>query len=351
MSKRKTTEQFIKEAKEVHGDIYGYSNVVYVNAITNVIIECMYHGDFLQKPYIHWDGHGCLVCSRTTFGKSKKQDDLYVFIFNNYFGEIIKGFRLYDNESDKRFYKELDIYLPDLKLAFEFNGLYWHSEKYVNIDYHKNKTELCENKNVQLIHIYEDDWNYKQEIVKSRILNLLGKSKVIYARKCDIKEVTPKESRIFFTENHIQGYCNSNIRLGLFYNDDLVSLMTFGNSRFEKNKTELLRFCNKLNTTVVGGASKLFNYFLNNNKINSIISYADRSWSNGSLYRQLGFKQIDEIQPNYSYIVDGKRENRFKYRKSVLVEQGEDKNKTEHEIMLEREIYRIYDSGSLKFEY
>ena len=112
---------------------------------------------------------------------------------------------------------------------------------------------------------------------------------------------------------------------------------------------ELLRFCNKLNTTVVGGASKLLKHFIKTVNPKSIISYADKRWSNGNLYEKLGFIHTHDSKPNYFYIVNNKRENRFSYRKDILVKEGYDKTKTEHEIMLERKIYRIYDCGCMVF--
>ena len=113
----------------------------------------------------------------------------------------------------------------------------------------------------------------------------------------------------------------------------------------------MLRFCNKLNTNIIGGASKLFKHFVENYKSKEITTYADRSISQGRLYETLGFKFIKKTEPNYYYIIDGIRHHRFNFRKDVLVKQGYDPNKTEHEIMLERNIYRIYDSGNLKFKY
>jgi len=113
---------------------------------------------------------------------------------------------------------------------------------------------------------------------------------------------------------------------------------------------ELLRFCNKLNTNVIGGASKLFKYFINNYKPVEITTYADRSISQGKLYKILGFELQGKTQPNYYYIIDGIRCHRFNYRKDKLIKQGFDSNKTEHEIMIEQKIFRIYDSGNLKYK-
>jgi len=199
----------------------------------------------------------------------------------------------------------------------------------------------------------------KQEIVKSRILNLLGKTpNKIYARKCEVKEINDnKLVRDFLENNHQQGFVGSQIKLGLFYNNELVSLMIFGSKRkFMKqnnsdNVYEMLRFCNKLNTSVIGGADKLFKYFIKNYQPKEVISYADRSWSQGELYKKLGFEFVSKTPPNYYYVIDGFRKHRFGFRKDKLISDGFDSNKSEHEIMLERKIYRIYDSGSLKFKF
>jgi len=288
----------------------------------------------------------CIYCNPIKYGNfSYKEKELLSFIESNYSGNIIH------NTKDIISPYELDIYLPDLKLAFEFNGLYWHSEFHKSKNYHLDKTEECEKLGIHLIHIYEDDWTYKQEIVQSRILNLLGKSKRIYARNtttiCDVDSKIAKE---FLEENHIQGNCNSHIRIGLFKDDKLLSLMTFGKGRFHNKDYELLRFCNKCGYTVVGGAAKLFKEFIKRNYDKPVISYADRSWSQGNLYEQLGFKKISKTCPNYQYVIDGIRYNRFKFRKSELVLKGFDSNKTEHEIMIDRNIPRIYDCGSLKYK-
>jgi hypothetical protein len=163
--------------------------------------------------------------------------------------------------------------------------------------------------------------------------------------------------RDFLDKNHIQGFINSKIRMGLFYNGELVSLMIFGYQRKsmgsigKENVYEMLRFCNKLNTSVIGGADKLFKYFVNTYKPVEVISYADRSWSLGDLYFKLGFNLVHKTGPNYYYIVDGIRKHRFNFRKDKLVREGFDPCKSEHDIMLERDIFRIYDSGSLKFSY
>jgi hypothetical protein len=204
----------------------------------------------------------CLICNPILNGKSKMELEILEFIKINYNGNIITSDR---NILDGN---ELDIYLPDMNLAFEFNGLYWHSELYKDKNYHLNKTNKCLDLNINLVHIWEDDWLFKQDIVKSIILNKLGKSSRIFARKCNIKIPSNDEVREFLSKNHIQGFVGSKVKIGLYYNDSLVSIMTFGNLRKSlaqksiENTYELLRFCNVLNTSVIGGASKLSNVII-----------------------------------------------------------------------------------------
>jgi hypothetical protein len=288
----------------------------------------------------------CTICNPLNVF-SEDENDLKKFINDNYNDVIVLNSR----NIIKPY--ELDIYIPDLKLAFEFNGIYWHNELYKDKNYHLNKTELCEKNGIQLIHIYEDDWIYKQDIVKSMILNKLGKTpNKIYVRKCEIREITDnKLVREFLDKNHIQGFIGSKVKLGLFYENELVSLMIFSKRTSDKGEFDLLRFCNKLNTNVVEGGNKLFKYFVKNYDPKMITTYADRSWSNGNLYKQLGFKYEGKTEPNYYYIIERKKYHRFNFRKDKLIREGYDPELTKHQIMLNRKIYRIFDSGNLKFKY
>jgi hypothetical protein len=251
---------------------------------------------------------------------------------------------------------EIDIYLPEYKIGIEFNGLYWHNELFKDNNYHLNKSVDCLNEDIFLIHIFEDEWIYKKDIVKSIILNKLNLiSNKIYARKCHINEVDMKTSKKFLEDNHIQGSVNSSVKLGLFYGDKLVSLMTFSRGRIimggKKSEWELNRFCNVLNTNVIGASSKLLNYFFKTYDSNKIISYSDIRYFDGKMYEKIGFKKISQSKPNYWYVRNDIRFHRFNYRKSILVKEGFDKNKTEKQIMNDRGIYRIYDCGNIRWEY
>jgi len=343
---KRDINDFIKKSKSIHGDKYDYTKSVYISNKSKITITCKEHGDFTQVVNNHLRGAGCPKCNRFDI----KENNLLDFIKENTEFDIIT--------SDRTLLcgKELDIYIPELKLAFEFNGLYWHSELYKDRNYHLNKTKKCEESRIQLIHIWEDDWEFKGEIIRSIILNKIGKSKKIYARKCEIKEITDnKLVRDFLIKNHIQGFVGSTIKLGLFLNNELVSLMTFGNLRKSLGQKsidgsyELLRFCNKLNTSVVGGASKLFKYFINNYPVKQVVSYSDNSRGVGNLYKNLGFNLNKETDPNYFYVIGNIRKHRFNFRKDKLIKEGYDPNKTEVEIMHDRNYFRIFDCGSKKW--
>lgn len=344
-SKFSNTEDYIKKAIKVHKGIYTYENVSYNRADETVIINCKKHGEFKQLAYNHLNGKGCPKCVGIV---SKAETEIKDFI-SEYIEVEQSNRKVLDG-------KEIDIFIERLNVGIEYNGLYWHSDKHKERDHLLDKTKTAENKGIKIVHVFEDEWLYKKEIVKSRLLNLIGKTpNKIFARKCKIKEVSSKEVSKFLDENHIQGKLGATVRLGLYYNEELVSLMTFGELRKNLGQTkkegsfELLRFCNKLNTNVIGGASRLLKYFTENTEYNEIISYADRRWSTGELYETLGFNKQKETKPNYFYTKGAIRESRFKFRKDVLVSKGYDKNKTEKEIMEELGYSRVYDCGSFKY--
>ena len=292
----------------------------------------------------------CKNCYKTNTGISYPETELRDFI-KSFNIDIIENDRINLNG------QEIDIFIPTHNLGIEYNGLYWHSNSFKEKNYHLNKTNISNSKGIKLIQIFEDEWDYKKDIVKSRLLNMLKlNNNSFYARKCNVVEIDTPTKTKFLNENHIQGSIGSNINIGLYYEGILVSLMTFGKKRKSLgnvtnnlNHYELIRFCNKLNTSVIGGASKLLNHFIKMYNPTEIISYADKRWSNGDLYKKLGFNEIRHSNPNYFYIINKKRYNRFKFRKDRLVNEGFNKNKTEFQIMEERGIPIIYDSGNIVY--
>ena len=294
----------------------------------------------------------CPKCFPKLTGTSNLENKLYEFVNIT---DKINNKRFYDNNKYKY---ELDIFIPSKNIGIELNGVYWHSEISGQKlkSYHLNKTNYFNQLGVQVLHFWDSEWNDKQDLVKSIIDNKLGLNQnKIYARKCEIKQVNPKIANIFLNENHLQGVCPSSIKLGLYHDNELVSLLTLVLPRMNKNYDyEIARFCNKLNTSVIGGFSKLFNYFVKNYEFSNIITYADKRISNGGLYQNNGFTLLRESEPNYFYTKDYKLlESRNKYQKHKLKELLPNYNSelTEWENMQLHGYDRIWDCGNYVFEY
>lgn len=251
---------------------------------------------------------------------------------------------------------ELDIIIPDHKLAIEANGIYWHSELAGrNRAYHNDKTDMCENSGYDLVHVFENEWTYKTDIVKSILRSRLNKiPNRIYARKCDIQQISHSQEQEFLMNNHIQGLIASKICYGLYYRGELVSIMSFGKSRYERDyEWEILRMANKINTTVIGGFNRLIRHFKKIHRPNSIVTYSDRRYFTGDIYHNMGFKFLGITPPNYYYFSRGSLllESRQKYQKHVLKDKLGvfDDKMTEWENMQLNGYNRIWDCGNKKF--
>lgn len=277
---------------------------------------------------------------------SSGEIELYEFVKSLITDNIIK------NDRKVIYPKELDMYIPDRGLAFEYDGIYWHSELNGTAkNYHMNKVDACEKQNVRLIQIYEPDWLTKQDIVKSRIRNLIGLSTKYYARKCNVVALSSKEATAFFNKNHIQGKCQATKYIGLTHNSQLVAAAAFSKSRFSKKyQWELIRYCNLLDSTVVGGFSKLLTHFIKTENPVSIVSYADRRWSAGNVYETNGFKFEHNSPPNYSYFScknSNELMSRLAFQKHKLKDKLSvfDEKLSEWENMQANGYNRIWDSG------
>ena len=249
--------------------------------------------------------------------------------------------------------KLLDIFIPEYNIAIEYDGEYWHSTANRGAKNGYLKYLKCLDNNISLFTFRDSEWKSKKEIIKSVLVNKFGKSKTnLYARKCEIKLVDKFSKSKFLVDNHLQGKCGSSIDLGLYYENVLVSIMTFGKRRknmgssSKDDEYELIRFCTKLNISVIGGASKLLKHFIKNYKPNIIVTFANNRWSDGGLYEKIGFNFSHNSKPSYKYLVNNVLKDRFNYRKDVLVKEGFDESKTEFEIMDERGFPRLYDCGN-----
>ena len=259
--------------------------------------------------------------------------------------------------------KELDIYIPSIKIAIEYDGLYWHSEigGNKNRQYHFDKYNKCKERGIRLIQIFEDEWVDKNEIVKCRLSSILGNETIrFYARECEVKDVSNEEASAFIEKYHIQGNVPSRYRIGLFYGGDLLSIMTFGPLRIATGGSndnidvyELLRMVSS--KSVTGGASKMFSYFVKTYNPTSVISYADLRWNTGKVYENMSMVGTGITPPNYWYYKPGynKRYHRFSFRKNILSKKLEvfDPELTEWQNMQLNGYDRIWDCGSARYEW
>lgn len=243
--------------------------------------------------------------------------------------------------------KEIDIYIPMLKLGIELNGNYWHSEKKKPKTYHQDKSIIAEENGIFLYHIFEYEWFNKKSIIINQLNNLLGiNQNKIYVRNCIIKEVSTKEKSIFLESNHIQGDDKSSIKIGLYHNNELVSLMTFVKYRFNYNyEWKLSRFCSKSNNDIIGGANKLFKYFLEQYNPKSIISFSNIAHTKGNLYNSLGFQFKYVTSPSYVWCKNQNIKSRYQSQKHNLLKQNYFGN-SENDIMHSLGYYKIYDCGN-----
>ena len=394
--RRMPKEEFIRRAKEKHGNKYDYSKVEYINNRTKVCIICPIHGEFWQTPDEHLR-YGCKKCSVEYIARKRIENSAktfeqrageihnfkYIYEKDTYkgndnlitaycpihgkFTQIAHyhlqgygcpkcGIRKSENEDkicdfitslgiktekhNRTIIKpnEIDILIPEKNIGIEYDGLIWHSEKYkVDSNYHLGKTNKCKENNIQLIHIFEDEWLEKENIVKSNILNILEvyENKIL-SDNCVVKNVSPQQAKYFLNNNYIKGECRAKIHLGLYYNNELISLMSFSKLKILKGDVwKLVCYCNKINTSILNGANKLLQYFIKKELPSKIITYVDKRWSNGKEYIEMGFTYTNDTKPDYFYVINQHRISRFKYKKNDLTQ---------------KEIYRIYDCGSMCFE-
>ena len=312
------------------------------------------------------DYQGKLECPKCFPIRSKQQYYIYNYILNEL------NTKSMFNDRNVIAPKELDIIVSKYNFAIEYDGTNYHSfgksswkmfdnhllEKEQKLN-HLNKTEMCEDKGIQLFHIFDTEWvnPTKQYIWKSIIRAKTQKSKRIYARNCIIKEVSSSEAKLFLDNNHLQGNINSRVRIGLYFKDVLVQLITFripSQKKYKgKGNYELSRLCSSIDTSVIGGASKLLKYFERNYNPNTIISYANRRWaySHQNVYTALNFTYAGKTIPNYFYFKGnfGKLESRTKFQKHKLNKILDNYNPelSETENMYNNGYRKIYDSGNL----
>lgn len=256
----------------------------------------------------------CPNCNKIK-ARSQHQDNISKWIES-------LGFEVENNKFSILKTKELDIYVPEKKLAIEYDGLYWHSNRFI-IDpkTHLYKTLECKEKGIQLLHIYEDEWMEKTEIVKGIIKSKLDVfEKIINTSECTLKEVSENEYKEFLKENYIYGYRQAAIKLGLYKENELVFCVGIENE-------EIVVICSKLDVKIVDGLKPIIEKY----EFKKLYMYIDLRFEND--FKQLGFKRVSQLAPDYFFIVNKERLTRNEFQERQLNESEYDK---------------IFDCGKIK---
>jgi len=342
-------DSFIRAASSVHGDRYGYAKVNYTGATDKVEIVCPEHGSFMQGPTYHVNmGNGCPRCANT--GPSSGQIEVSEFLrqYTAVEEEVVIG-------TTRR---RLDMHLPEYHLAVEYHGLIWHSTAFSSDplkDFKKHRE--AEANGIRVLHIYQDEWEFRNDIVKRTLLSAIGKLPRMFARNTEVMLVDPKIASAFYKQNHLQGSLSAACSIGLYKDEEMVACMSFsmaksirGNS--DKGLWELQRYASKL--TVVGGASRLLHAFLQLVQCHTLISYSDTRLFTGQMYEALGFTLEHETEPDYCYVTTNTsvgRIHKSKFQRKFLETKLKtfDPDKSEVQNCFENGFYQLFDCGKKKW--
>lgn len=345
------TSTFVARAEAIHGDKYLYGNSSpWLGVLNKVSLTCRTHNFvFEQTADAHLAGKGCPKCAKQL---SRGEDELFTMmqehtpVQRRYRPEFMQGL-------------ELDIYAPEIKLAVEYNGVYWHSDKFPNATArHLAKTRMAESQGIRLLHIFEDEVALRRSAVDNLLRSAMGVASRSYARKLSLQLVDSVTAKTFLEANHIQGHARGGVAYGLFEGEALRAIMMFGavksvrGNKASPGSWELLRYASE--GTVVGGASRLFKHFLTQHVVASVISYSERRLFTGQMYETLGFRFVHHTQPSYWVVVNGVRRHKSGFRKSrlrTLFGEKYDNNKSERELCHENGLYRVFDCGLSKWEF
>lgn len=276
-------------------------------------------------------------------GTSRREADLRGFVEG--LGAVV---RAHHRQIDSRY--EYDITVPGVSLAIEFNGLYWHSEQKKGAYYHLNKSAAAQGAGYQLIHVWEDDWVNRRGVVELMLARKLGLSqeRKLNARSLNYRQVGSPDAQSFLESYHIQGRTGGSWRGGLYDGDTLVALMLM--RKRSGGVWELTRFATS--AIVRGGFSRLLKRALEELKPSSVVTFSDTGVSGGGLYASAGFVRDGVLAPDYMYVVNGKREHKFNYRKKRFRDDPGLKfteGLTERELAELNGLDRIYDAGKVRW--
>lgn len=295
-------------------------------------------------------------CMNTAIVGSKDEIEIRDFIQNT--GLEIKKSKILNG-------KEIDIYIPALKLGIEYNGSAFHASEggvYSNKSrtYHQEKFIEAKKLGIHLVSIFDFAWKNNQEKLRAYLTDLVIPPKKIFARKCELKEVEKSVAKDFTDKYHLQGSARlQEINYGLYYNNELLSVMSFGKPRYkqESDVYELQRYCVKSGYTIIGGAERLFKHFIKDFSPSKIISYSDNNYFDGRIYPRLGFSFIKYTDPDYYWIKSSNLEvlPRYKCQPKLLRNKYPDLYEKavggkENFIMTHLGYFKVYGCGNTMWE-
>jgi hypothetical protein len=288
---------------------------------------------------IRHDKKSCLRCNESGFA-SLPQKEIEEFVI----GLLPKEEIILSSDRTNTCGFELDIFVPRLSFAIEFNGLYWHSSAIQqNKNYHNEKTESCKNNGITLLHIFHDEWRDKRQIVESMIINKLHLSKKIGARKCSISKISLSDSKDFFENNHLDGNTSGFITYGLIFENSIIAAMKIRkpHSKRWRGFLEIARFACHKGINAVGSHSRLLNHVIKHHD-EKIVSYVDTRFGGGGEYCEKSGMQLDHVSKHSFWWTD--RENRFNRLHCKAT-----KEKSEASVATSRKLLKIWGCANLVF--
>ena len=353
------SETIKKKTAETNLNRYGFKHASSSSEIkdkikkTNLLrygCECTFKSPYVQKKIVETniERYGQ---PKWKFGKTQESIRSWL---NSHGFNFISDFEILEG-------KELDCYDFERKFALEYCGLYWHNENSPQPrtrPYHHDKWKRCRDKGIQLITMFDDEWKTRNEVCKSLILSKLGVfERRIQARKCEVNKIEKHQMKEFCDQYHLQGGNGlSEVCFGLFHEDELVGVVDMGRHHRKKdsNAAVLTRLCFKTNLQIIGGAGKLFKACLNwfrNSEIKKIISWSDNRYSDGTVYKQLGFVMSEELRPDYQYVNMKNPKKRISKQSQSKKQSGCPSEMTELEWANSRGLSRIWDCGKTRWEF
>ena len=338
------------DLQTVHPDLAGEWGVdnnfnpseIKANSSTVVQWVCSTNNDHMWSARV-WDrasGSGCPKCSKSVSAGEVEVLDVIKKTVPDL--EVIHG----DREAIG---KQLDIYIPSLRIAVEFNGLYWHRHGSPSIPVYE-KMKMCTEAGIDMYVVWEHNWRDRREIVEKWLINLLGRREggSVGARKCSVVQLSHTDASQFLDNNHVQGSSSGSLRIGLRYEDSIVAVAVF--KRYGRTLT-LERYATSVG--VPGGFTKLISWVDANMDFDSMRTFADRCVSKGSMYESTGWTHVGDLPPDYSYLVSNTLRHKFNYRLDSFRKSGTlvyEDGKSERELAEMNGLFRVYDAGKMIYE-